>query len=141
MRNTGRIGVTEASWYPIGTGNPAEQVIERSILHRDNDDVIDFRSFRIGVRIAGVATSERSGSGRDCELRDEIAARDTHLLFSFSLALEDDQQPAANGTLTRLIGWTVHYLSLDHHRSRATTVEVHCLICTKLHHRLRQLTE
>lgn len=141
MRDAGIVDVAQSTLPAVCAGNPSEEMVERSIFHRHHDDMIDAAGFRLGIRVIRVPTTQYGRSRCSCDLREKLATRDHHLLYSLSLALEDNEKPAADWALACLIRWTIHYLSIDDHRGRAPTVKIHRVICSKLHHRLRQLHE
>jgi hypothetical protein len=44
----GGVGVGEAGLLAVGSGEPAEDVVEAAILHHDDDDVLDLRGAGLG---------------------------------------------------------------------------------------------
>jgi hypothetical protein len=51
MRLAGAVGIGEPGLLAVGSGKPAEEMVEAAVLHHDQDDVFDLRGFGSGQRL------------------------------------------------------------------------------------------
>ena len=72
--HTIRIRVAEPARFPIGAGNPAEEVVERPVLHRDDDDMVD--ASRLVEPVYGVFAPERDCSCKRRSAYNELPSID-----------------------------------------------------------------
>src|SRR5206468_10581656 len=81
------IGVAQPRLHAVGAREPAEEVVERAVLHHEHDDVLDAGCRGVGQQATyelrarrrddrAIAASERDAAGRGGGGRQERAARD-----------------------------------------------------------------
>src|SRR2546426_8167040 len=90
MERAGLIGIAEPGLLSVGARDPAEKMVERAVLHRQDDDVTDGRRFlpRRKALLRRLARGGIAASGDEC---DEQQRSERRILAAHESLLPDER--------------------------------------------------